>query len=178
MGSKDLEAESTVGRLSSPVVPKASTVRDAGSPFNAQSADVILRSADNVDFRAHRVILSIASKVFSETFSRPIATNDDAQISEKLNEVKDGLSVVSMAEDERGLEMLLRFCYPVEQPKFTTTEDIVLGLRLVRKFQLVHVQNPKEQLMLLTQREPERAYAIACTFQLRDVALSAAQKSL
>lgn len=154
------------------------TIRNAGPPFHAKNADVILRSADNVDFRAHRVILSIASPIFSAVFSQAVATNNDAQIREKLDEKKDGLAIVSMAEDERSLEMLLKFCYPVQQPTYSTVEDVVLGLRLADKFQLEYVQSPKHQLQLLAQREPERAYAIACTFQLRDIAMLAARASL
>ncbi|VDB98682.1 unnamed protein product [Peniophora sp. CBMAI 1063] len=153
-------------------------VQNAGPPFDKASADVILRSADNIDYRAHRVILSIASEVFSDMFSLPAPSGHDVKISEGMDQKKDGMPVVAMAEDGRSLAMLLTFCYPIPQPTPNTIEDIVLGLRLVRKFHLAHIQKPLEMLKIMAQREPERVYAIACTFQLRDVAVSAARSAL
>lgn len=72
---------------------------------NSPTADIILRSGGPkvVEFRAHRVILSIASPVFETMFSLPQPG------------VEKSLPVCDLSEDANTLEVLLRFIYPVEE---------------------------------------------------------------
>ncbi|KAI0305826.1 hypothetical protein B0F90DRAFT_1609499, partial [Multifurca ochricompacta] len=64
-------------------------------PFDDADADIILRSADNFDFRVYRVILSKASPVFRDMFTFPhpgsCGKSDD-------DDHKDGLPLVRLPE--------------------------------------------------------------------------------
>jgi len=72
---------------------------------NSPTADIILRSGGPkvVEFRAHRVILSIASPVFETMFSLPQPGAEKS------------LPVCDLSEDANTLEVLLRLIYPVEE---------------------------------------------------------------
>jgi BTB/POZ domain len=69
---------------------------DADAPFNNLKADVILRSADNVDFRVFKSILSLSSPIFDDMFALPQVSGADNR-----NEMEDSLSVVQLAEDKK-----------------------------------------------------------------------------
>lgn len=51
-------------------------IKEADAPFNAPGADFILRAFDNVDFRVHKAILSVASPVFESMFTFPKSQSD------------------------------------------------------------------------------------------------------
>lgn len=72
---------------------------------NSHTADIILRSSGpkSVEFRAHRVILSIASPVFETMFSLPQPVADKS------------LPVCDLSEDANTVEVLLRLIYPMEE---------------------------------------------------------------
>ena len=53
----------------------ASTSSDAGSPFNDTQADVIIRSADKVDFYMYSLDLRRASSVFKKMLDLPKMSN-------------------------------------------------------------------------------------------------------
>ena len=46
------------------------------SPFSFPAGDVFLRSADNVNFRVHTILLSLASPFFHDMFSLPQTSNE------------------------------------------------------------------------------------------------------
>lgn len=72
---------------------------------NSPTADIILRSSGpkSVEFRAHRVILSIASPIFETMFSLPQPGGDRS------------IPVCDLSEDANTVDALLRFVYPVEE---------------------------------------------------------------
>jgi BTB/POZ domain len=82
-------------------------VSKAGAPFSEQDADVVLRSADGIDFYAFKAHLSSASEVFNHMFSSP-------QPSETANEgeLADGLPIVPVYDPSPVLEGLLCYCDP------------------------------------------------------------------
>src|SRR6266568_9268296 len=84
-------------------------VREAGAPFNRQDADVVLRSADGVDFHTLKAHLSSASDVFNHMFSLPqpseTATNEE-------EELADGLPIVPIYDPSPVLKALLCYCDP------------------------------------------------------------------
>ena len=84
------------------------TLSYAASPFDHPQADVILRSSDNIDFRVFKLFLSLASPVFETMFGLP----QPAEGADLDEETRDGLPVVSISEDSKTLDALLRFCYP------------------------------------------------------------------
>ena len=67
-------------------------------------ADVVLRSADFVDFRVNRFALVASSPFFGDMFSLPQSSDD---------EIIDGLPLVHFPEDESTLNSLISMLYPV-----------------------------------------------------------------
>lgn len=98
-----------------------SKARDYGPPFDDVDADTILRSADNLDFRVYRVILSKASPVFRDMFTFPHPAGpcgkhndfDDDDYDDFDDDHKDGLPLVQLPESGVTLSMLLYAIYPV-----------------------------------------------------------------
>lgn len=98
-----------------PELTQASPTSDAGAPFNSWTADCILRSSDNVEYRVHKGILSVASAVFDSMFSLPTS-----QIEPSGQKLKDGLPVITLVEPSSILSPLLRLIYPTRMPALTT----------------------------------------------------------
>ncbi|KZV70870.1 hypothetical protein PENSPDRAFT_431333 [Peniophora sp. CONT] len=159
------------------VFTDADQIRDAPAPFDDHAADLILRSSDNVDFRVHRQVLAVASPVFADMFDLPPPSPD---IGGSVDERRNGLIVVDMAEDERALRLLLGFCYPVMEPALEDLELVKLALRLAQKFQMLQsvARYVQPGLKLLAADAPEQVYAVASAYELRAVALVAARASL
>ncbi|EIN03879.1 hypothetical protein PUNSTDRAFT_19366, partial [Punctularia strigosozonata HHB-11173 SS5] len=82
-------------------------IRPAHHPFDDVNADVILRSSDNVDFRVHKLILSLSSPFFRDMFTLPQAPLADAK------DDPTDRPVVHMMEDHVTLDDILRLCYPL-----------------------------------------------------------------
>ena len=72
------------------------------SPFSFPAGDVILRSADNVNFRVHTILLSLASPFFHDMFSLPQTSKE--------------LQTIQMTENADVLVAILRLIYPFEEP--------------------------------------------------------------
>ncbi|KAI0318752.1 hypothetical protein OF83DRAFT_1170801 [Amylostereum chailletii] len=159
------------------------TVRDFGPPFADEDADIILRSLDNVDFRAHRLLLSKASPIFKDIFSLPSSPPSGSFSAlfhaETSDDTKDGLPVVTMAEDQHILETLLRFCYPAHFIPLSKS-TIKHALHAYRKFHMDHVVHSARVslLSLLESNQNSHAefvYAVAWQFEMKDVVTRAAR---
>ncbi|KDQ20466.1 hypothetical protein BOTBODRAFT_308158 [Botryobasidium botryosum FD-172 SS1] len=70
--------------------------------FSSPTADVILRSSDDVQFKVHRLLLVEASPFFRTMFDLP----------QPSTPLADALPVVDFAEPEQVLDTLLRWIYP------------------------------------------------------------------
>ncbi|KAI0341219.1 hypothetical protein BDW22DRAFT_338034 [Trametopsis cervina] len=79
----------------------------ATAPFNHPSADVVFVSADGVEFRLHRVILSLASSFFNDMFS----TSPTPDIEEAIR----------IPEDSKVFDYMMRFCYPIHHTGYRST---------------------------------------------------------
>lgn len=73
-----------------------------GLAIHLRTPDLILRSSDDSDFHVHQTALAVFSPVFSDILSLPA----------KVDDVKDGLPVVSVSECENILNIFLR-CVPL-----------------------------------------------------------------
>ncbi|KAG1725763.1 hypothetical protein EDB19DRAFT_1643905 [Suillus lakei] len=106
----------------------------ASTPFDHAKADIILRSADGVEFRVFTLFLSLASPFFETLFGLPQAPGGAAD-----QEIKDGLAVITVSEDSKTLDSFLRFCYPstlAEDPSFENLTDALSVLAAARKYSL------------------------------------------
>ncbi|KAH9942481.1 uncharacterized protein BXZ73DRAFT_97891 [Epithele typhae] len=143
------------------------TPTPADAPFDQPSADIVLRSVDRVDFRAHRVILAQASPFFADMFSLPQRSPPDV----------DALPVVDMSEDSKTLRRLLLLCYPVDKQELESVADIAPVLAAARKFDMEWpVRLLARDLTTSVSRSPLRAWSCACQSGLEDVAHHAAEE--
>ncbi|TCD67405.1 hypothetical protein EIP91_012440 [Steccherinum ochraceum] len=133
-----------------PVAPQ-----DATDPFNKPTADFILRSSDNVDFRVHKAIIIEASPTFEQLFGRPTdALNPDGQ--------RDGLPVARLDETSKILDALLRRCYPVVSITLDSPQEVCDALDSARKFMMPRAEKEfSEQFAARAEREPLSFFAYA-----------------
>jgi hypothetical protein len=87
--------------------------------FDAEDADLVLRTADSEEFRVHRCILSVASPVFRDMFAFP-----------QPHESTPQLPYVDLPETTTTLDILLRYVYPIPSPKiedFVTLTNVLVS---------------------------------------------------
>lgn len=75
-------------------------------PFGVSDADIVIRSSDLVDFRVHRLVLSMASPKFANLLSLPQPSDQ--------RETFDGLRVIILPEDSEVLNSLFSMLYPLD----------------------------------------------------------------
>ncbi|THH21765.1 hypothetical protein EUX98_g8286 [Antrodiella citrinella] len=97
------------------------------SPFaSGDEGDVVLRTSDGKSFHVFKNILSLVSPVFRDMFGLV-----------QLGDVQQ-LPVVDIPEDSYVINCLLRICYPVANPTFSTPEEIDACLRVAHKYDMEH----------------------------------------
>lgn len=147
-------------------------IKDADAPFNAPSADFILRTSDNVDFRVHKAILSVASPVFESMFTLPSSKAD-------IQDSKDGLIVLTCPEPSAVLDPLLRFCYPTATPVLTELTSLIYLYDAVDKYCMESIlKTVQTALLSAIDQDPMVAYAVGCRHHLQPVITAAAKASL
>jgi hypothetical protein len=108
-----LQAESALslvqGREDPPT--RINTATSPSETFDVSDADLVIRSSDFVDFRVHKLVLSMASPFFKDQLS-PSQPPD--------TETVDGLHVVQLSEESELLNSLLSMLCPVRPvtPRF------------------------------------------------------------
>ncbi|KAG1734090.1 uncharacterized protein EDB91DRAFT_621351 [Suillus paluster] len=151
----------------------------ASSPFDHAKADVILRSADGVEFRVFMLFLSLASPFFETLFGLPQAPDGAAD-----QEMKDGLAVIAVSEDSKTLDSFLRFCYPstlAEDPSLDNLTDVLSVLAVARKYSLDLIERKVCQALAnpkVLGTEPFRCFAIARNARLKHETITAARQTL
>lgn len=153
----------------------------ASHPFDNPGADVILRSSDKepVDFRVHKLLLSLASPFFSEIFDLP-------QPSSPSDESRDpgGLPIIQMTEDRETLRLLLSLCFPVsvsKLPHFSSLQELQKVIEATFKFEMEGLQRHlRAELIALRfiEAQPLRAFAIAYRYGWDREARKAARYTL
>ncbi|KAH8093145.1 hypothetical protein BXZ70DRAFT_909353 [Cristinia sonorae] len=142
----------------------------AAAPFDDKNADVILRTSDNVDFYVYKLVLSLASPFFKDTFS--LSQSPDS-------ETAGTIPVASFTEDSSTIDYLLRLCYPIVDPaKPTDILTVAKYLEAAKKYDLVKATDLlRRTLRKFIRTEPLRVYAISCrrTLLLEEEACLAAR---
>ena len=113
---------------------EAVTITDAKAPFDSPDAEVIIRSSDNVDFRVFKAFLSSVSDVFKDMFALP---QGPADVTRDDEEMRHGLPVIRVTEENRIVETLLMFCYPnilTSVPVLQTVDEILPMLEVAIKY--------------------------------------------
>ncbi|KAH7890885.1 hypothetical protein F5I97DRAFT_1839644 [Phlebopus sp. FC_14] len=153
---------------------------DADAPFNRDSADVILRTSDNVDFRFYKLLLSLASPFFANMFSLP----QPGPLDNDADQTKYGLPIIPVSEKSIVLTKLLSFCSPVYDTDVPALEnlDIVMSvldaadkydMKRVGKFIVKMITAPR-----FLEKEPLRVFAIACRYRAEAETVMAARYML
>ncbi|KAJ3531736.1 hypothetical protein NM688_g7533 [Phlebia brevispora] len=152
--------------------------QDVAHPFTWSDADVVLRSSDSMDFRVHKLILSLASPVFATMFSipQPITSRADTDL------VGHELPSVDMSEDAETLEAVLRECYPSLGSKtYKNLASVKKVLAVAEKYEITGLMDKMEPILLQSRFldvEPLRVYAIAHRYRLLNAIKAAAKSSL
>ncbi|KAI0050844.1 hypothetical protein FA95DRAFT_1468496, partial [Auriscalpium vulgare] len=150
-------------------------------PYDADDADVILRSSDYIDFPVHKGILGMCSSVFRTMFTLPQAALavDNADVDE------GGLPIVVVSEDSRTLDSLLPFIYPSIPTPYPVSFDVVdRVIAAAQKYEMTAVSSFARSLLRnqcrsdLAYDHPFRAYVSACKYGFAEEALEAARHSL
>ena len=95
---------------------RINTATSPSDTFDFSDADLVIRSSDFVDFRVHKLVVSLASPFFKDLLS-------SSQPSD--SETIDGLHVVQLSEDSELLNSLLSMLYPL-RPVIPKSYDKVL----------------------------------------------------
>ncbi|KAH9919905.1 uncharacterized protein B0H18DRAFT_936922 [Fomitopsis serialis] len=146
--------------------------RSASSPFDNESADLIIRTSDHVEFRVFKLILREASPIFADMFTLPVAATPEADT-----------GVVDVVEKSTIWDYILRVCYPGPVPSSTTITPDQLWplLEVASKYNMKCVHDAVCQVMStphMLEDEALRVYLLACGYGFRDVAIAAARACL
>ncbi|ESK89331.1 hypothetical protein Moror_16249 [Moniliophthora roreri MCA 2997] len=146
-------------------------------PFNHEDADLIVRStSSNVDFRVMKAFLIFASlrwKDMLTTYSQ-----------NAVKDIKDGLHILPLEEDEETLGTLLRLCYPPHaastMPKITTVQHAAAIFDVARKYLAEVVETVIMQQVMgnFLCTEPMRVFAFAWRFGMCSEMKLAAKETL
>ncbi|RDX54061.1 hypothetical protein OH76DRAFT_1059627 [Lentinus brumalis] len=154
----------------------------ASAPFDDASADTVLRTSDNVDFRVFRWFLKGISSVFDDLLAHPqvqpqAQTNFKADPDMPLNP-RAILRVVS--EPSQILDPLLRQYYPFPGPlTFLSYKDTMSVLLAAHRLQLTRIaQTLADAARPHIKENPPRAYGFALRHGMEDTARLAAHEFL
>ncbi|KAM5536663.1 hypothetical protein V8D89_009758 [Ganoderma adspersum] len=145
-------------------------------PFNQDSADIILRTADHVHYHVHSIILSQASPFFRDMLSLP---QPGKTVPSKTPSSDDSTKpIVDITEPSATLYTLLIIIYPVPKPLPASLPLVEASLVAAQKYELeLPIQALKTDLRApsnLSGHNSLHTWAIACRLRLEDVAQYAA----
>ncbi|KZO97333.1 hypothetical protein CALVIDRAFT_563123 [Calocera viscosa TUFC12733] len=164
--------QSTASAYSPPlVVPSTPQMENIFS-----EGDCILRSIDSQDIRVYRRILIEASHFWKHLFSLP-----QSQPDVDPRDPESAVPIVDCTERGRTLKLLLQLIYPVPKPQFRTFAQIEPVLEAAHKFEmdaaLQHLAGILREPHFI-QLDPVRVYALACRYDLPDLARLASSFTL
>ncbi|KAI0798151.1 hypothetical protein C8Q75DRAFT_740767 [Abortiporus biennis] len=101
-----------------PIVPTIDPRLSSAEP------DIIVRSSDDVDFQANRLILTLVSEVFEKEINHLTSSQSSDTILEDQH-----LPVLQVNESATTLSVLLRLCYPTNRPSLESVElDVITAV--------------------------------------------------
>ncbi|KAI0365044.1 hypothetical protein BV20DRAFT_787199 [Pilatotrama ljubarskyi] len=143
----------------------------APAPFdNRETADVILRTWDGVEFHLHRALLFSAASFFAD------------KLSTAWQPAPGSLQRQEIDVDEHSAvwDKFLRLCYPMPDPRLTL-DDAGHLLKMAQKYDAPCVTSRLRHVLTLPEnvaREPYRVYALAVFSGQHDIARTAARETL
>ncbi|KAG2137611.1 uncharacterized protein EDB93DRAFT_1302101 [Suillus bovinus] len=143
----------------------------AQAPFDDHNCDIILRSANGVDFHVFKLILSLVSPVFKDMFALPQGESQ-SNIS--------SVPVITVTESSTTLDSLLLLCYPAATPTFGSFNDAKAVMEAASKYDMQTALGRAGDLVMaqfLSHRCLD-LYAVSCQFGWPHHARTAATRSL
>jgi hypothetical protein len=143
----------------------------AQAPFDDRNCDIILRSANGVNFHVFKLILSLVSPVFKDMFALPQ--------SESRSDVSS-VPVIAVPESSTTIESLLLLCYPAATPTFGSLDDAKVVMKAASKYDMQTALSRAGDLVM-AQFLPDHfleLYALSCRFGWPHHAQTAATKAL
>ena len=135
--------------------------------FDAPDADVIIQaplqlgSQELKDFRAHKIILSVASTLFHDMFSIPHPPQPAGS--------DTTLPIIQIAEPAGVFETFLRLIYPIEPPVVDSLQLVDNLFQLAEKYMASGVHARVKQIFAspsFLKDDPILVYAVACRANL------------
>ncbi|KAF8645041.1 hypothetical protein AX16_008102 [Volvariella volvacea WC 439] len=153
----------------------AEPMRQAPPPFNRHDSDLVLRTADNVEFLVHKHFLSYNSPFFRDMFTLEQVNTDQ--------EMQGNRPVITLEEDAETIEPLLRYCYPawLGRPTLRDIDEIIRILSAAQKYdmdgieQILRAQMVAEPCISV---DPLRVYCLAIFYKLDEETRMAAKRLL
>ncbi|KAI0091566.1 hypothetical protein BDY19DRAFT_633700 [Irpex rosettiformis] len=133
----------------------------APAPFDQASGDVIIRTMDSVDFRVKSAILAEASAYFRAWFSKSAPAKRAAT---SIGDVDpDGLPIFRVNENAELLNVVLRFCYPVDEPCIKSALALCDVLVVAMRYEMDYVVRKLIRVFKsFAEKEPLKMYMFAC----------------
>ena len=131
--------------------------------FCADDADVVIRTAEPLDFHVHKPILSLVSPVFKAMFTLP----------QPPTNTPDTLPHIDVEESAGTWENILRTIYPMSHPIIDNLDDLESLLLTAKKYEMrpiIDIYKKGLENPTFIREYPLRLYAIACTHGLEDQA--------
>ncbi|OCH91529.1 hypothetical protein OBBRIDRAFT_886942 [Obba rivulosa] len=137
------------------------------------SADVILRSRDGVDFQAHAFLLRLASPHFEGCLEElEHAAEPGAEEEKKLTQR------LALEEDSWAVSRLLEFIYPARNHDLSNVQEHIELIALLRKYGMDRMATHLTTALWALDAEPLLIFLLAMEYNLSDQAARAACASL
>ncbi|EIW53686.1 uncharacterized protein TRAVEDRAFT_133930 [Trametes versicolor FP-101664 SS1] len=152
--------------MSPKFLPSQKTIPDDRPYRNSKKGNLIIRSADGVEFYVERAVIAHLSPIFQDMFSIPSPSDAEAK------------PVVDVTEPGVVWDALLGFCHFLPSDPFPSLSTIRALLEAARKYRMSAVEEWMRNTLLQSgyaETQALRTYAIACAYGLSDVALVAAR---
>ncbi|PBK93678.1 hypothetical protein ARMGADRAFT_992322 [Armillaria gallica] len=149
-------------------------ITTAGAPFNdpTDSVDLVIRTADNVDFFVLSGLLSLRS---------PLSFFRHALQSNRHTEERDGFPVLEVKEDSDTFRTILLLCYPHENIQIESIEKLLAVGVALEKYCMDYAIGRFEQIVIaspLIRRQALRLFVLAFRKGWRKLGEAAAKKML
>ncbi len=148
------------------------TIADAPFDNPTNSVDLVIRTADKVDFFVLSGLLSLKSP---SSFFRHVLK------SSRHTEERDGFPVLEVQEDSDTFRTILLLCYPDVTPQIKSVDQIVAVKKALEKYCMDHTLEKFVQMVItspLMKEQPLRIFALALVNGWRVLGEAAAKSAL
>ena len=139
--------------------------------FCADNADIVIRAAGTLDFRAHKLILSFASPIFKDMFTLPQPPPD----------TPGDLPRVDVQDSAKAWKAILQTIYPfLPNPIVDTLDDLESLLSAARRYEMkpvIEIHKKAFEHREFIEKDPLRLYTLACACGFEDQATYVARNA-